>query len=209
MRRATRIAAASFGVLAGLAGLEHGYYEILQGNIRPHGLMIVSIGPPCLPEATWNACEPAMTVLPSFLAAGIMTVIVSVVILIWSAAFVQRKRGGLVLMLLSGVLLLTGGGIFPPLIGIVGGATGTQINRPLPLGAPGSVVRFAEKLWPWPLVVMVVWLLGQFPVGYFFNDFLMSVMGFGLILILAMLPLTVLTAYARDAVRSRPEKAAG
>jgi len=44
-----------------------------------------------------------------------------------------------------------------------------------------------------------VWVLGQFPVGYFFNDFLKSIMGFGLLLILASLPLSVYTGYARDA----------
>jgi hypothetical protein len=35
--------------------------------------------------------------------------------------------------------------------------------------------------------------------GYFFNDFLRSVMGWGLLLILAMLPLALYAAYARDA----------
>ena len=39
MRKATRIVAASFGVLAGIAGLEHGYFEILQGNTNPLSLM--------------------------------------------------------------------------------------------------------------------------------------------------------------------------
>jgi hypothetical protein len=37
----------------------------------------------------------------------------------------------------------------------------------------------------------MAWLLGQFPVGYFFNDFLKSIMVFGLLLILALLPLSV------------------
>jgi hypothetical protein len=46
----------------------------------------------------------------------------------------------------------------------------------------------------------MIWLLGQFPVGYFFNDFLKSIMGFGLLLILALLPLSVYSAYAHDAV---------
>jgi hypothetical protein len=55
MRKATRIVAASLGVAAGIAGLEHGYFEILQGNTRPEGLMIVSMGSPCVPEEIW--CE--------------------------------------------------------------------------------------------------------------------------------------------------------
>jgi len=199
MRSATRIVASSFGIIAGVAGLEHGYFEILQGSTRPAGLMILSMGPPCVPEKIWNACEPAMTILPNYRITGILAVILGLLILIWSAAFVQRKHGGLVLMLLSAALLLFGGGIFPPLIGLIGGAAGTRINKPLPGKPAGGLLRFAAKLWPWPLVVFMGWVLGQFPVGYLFNDLLTSVMGFGLLLILVMLPLSVYTAYAHDA----------
>ena len=199
MRRATRAAAVWLGVVAGIAGLEHGYFEILQGNTHPASLMFPSMGPPCAPATAWNACEPALTILPNLLAAGILTVLFGLVILIWSAAFVQRRNGGLALILLSVALLLFGGGFFPPLIGIIGGAAGTQINRPL-RRQPGRITRLAGRLWPWTLVILMAWLLGQFPVGYFFNDFLKSIMGFGLLLILTLLPLSVYSAYAHDAV---------
>lgn len=201
MRKATRIVAASLGVAAGIAGLEHGYFEILQGNTRPESLLIVSMGSPCVPEEIWNACEPAMTIIPNFLVTGILSVILGLLILVWSAAFIQRKHGGLVLILLSVALLLCGGGLFPPLIGLIGGAAGTRINKPLS-GKPGGVTRFAARLWPWPLVILMVWLLGQFPVGHFFNDFLESIMGLVLVLILTMLPLSVYTGYARDAAEA-------
>jgi hypothetical protein len=198
MRKATRIVAASFGVLAGIAGLEHGYFEILQGNTKPVSLMFASMGPPCVPEKIWNACEPALTVLPNFLITGILTIILGLLIMIWSAAYIQRKNGGLVLILLSVALLLFGGGFFPPIIGLIGGAAGININKPLS-GNPGSITRFVAKLWPSPLVIFMVWILGQFPVGYFFNDFLQSIMGYGLLLILSMLPVSVYTAYTHDA----------
>jgi len=198
MRKATHIVTASFGILAGIAELEHGYFEILQGNTRPEKMMFFpSMGAPCVPEKIWNACEPAMTILPNFLITGILTVILGLLIMIWSAAFVQRKNGGTILILLSVALLLFGGGFFPPLIGIVGGAAGTKINKPL-TGKLGSVTRFTARLWPWPLIIFIVWILGQFPVGYFFNNFLTSIMGFGLLLILTSLPLSVYTAYAHD-----------
>jgi hypothetical protein len=200
MRRATRIVATAFGFIAGIAGLEHGYFEILQGSTRPLSLMFASMGSPCIPEKIWNACEPAMTILPNFLITGILTIILGLLIMVWSAAFIQRKNGGLILILLSVAQLLFGGGFFPPIIGLIGGAAGIQINKPL-VGNPGSVTRFVAKLWPWPLVIFMVWILGQFPVGYFFNDFLQSIMGFGLLLILTMLPVSVYTAYAHDACK--------
>ena len=158
------------------------------------------MGSPCVPEEIWNACEPAMTVLPNFLITGILTIILGLLIMIWSAAFLQHKIGGLVLILLSVALLLFGGGFFPPIIGLIGGVAGIQINKPLAKTA-GSFTRFAAKLWPWPLVIFMVWILGQFLVGYFFNDFLQSIMGFGLLLILTMLPVSVYTAYAHDACK--------
>jgi hypothetical protein len=112
-----------------------------------------------VPEKIWNACEPAMSILPNFLISGILTVFLGLLIMVWSAAFIQRKNGGVILILLSVALLLFGGGFFPPLIGMVGGAAGTKINKPL-TGKPGSVTLFAAKLWPWPLVIFIIWILG-------------------------------------------------
>jgi hypothetical protein len=198
MRKATKTVAAWLGVVAGLAGLEHGYFEILQGNARPASVMFASMGPPCVAEKVWNACEPALSVIPNFLISGILSLILGLLIIIWSAGFLPRMKGGVVLILLSVALLLFGGGVFPPLIGIVGGVAATKINQPL-MGKPGSVTRFAAKLWPWPLVILMTWLLGQWPVGYFFNDFMSKIIGFGLLLILVSLPLSVYTGYAYDA----------
>jgi hypothetical protein len=201
MRNATRVVASLFGVAAGIAGIEHGYFEILQGNVRPDSLMIASMGPPCEPEKVWNACEPAMTVIPSFLVTGILAIIVGLAVLIWAAAFVQRKNGGIVLILLSIALLLVGGGLFPPLIGIIAGVAGTKINAPLarqPMHLSGSILRFLAKLWPWPLVIFLVWIFGQWIIGYFFNEFLQKNGYFSLLLIVGLLPLSVFAAYAYD-----------
>ena len=199
MRKATKTVATWFGIAAGGAGIEHGIFEILQGNIQPESLMIESMGPPCVPEEIWNACEPAMTIIPNFLITGILAVIVGAAILIGSIFFVQRKYGGVSLILLSIALLLFGGGIFPPLIGIVGGSAGMKINKPFGQKQPGSLTRFAARLWPWPLVIFIGWILGQWVVGYFFNEFLQQNMIYGVVLILVMLPLSVFAAYAHDA----------
>lgn len=199
MRKATKTVTTWLGIAAGVAGLEHGYYEILQGSTRSAGMMIVSMGPPCVPEEIWNGCEPAMTIIPNFLLTGMLAMLLGLAIIIWSVGFVERKHGGLVLILLSIALLLFGGGLFPPLIGLIGGWAGMKINKPINR-VPGNITRMAARLWPWPLVILMIWLLGQFLVGYFFNDLLMSIMVWGLVLILSMLPLSVYSGYAHDAV---------
>lgn len=146
MRKATKTVATWFGIAAGIAGIEHGYFEILQGNTKPQGLMIASIGPPCVPEEVWNTCEPAMTIIPNFLITGILSVILGILILAWSAGFVQRKNGRMVLILLSVALLLFGGGIFPPLIGLVGGVAGMKINMPVDGKQVNGPLRGVAKL---------------------------------------------------------------
>jgi hypothetical protein len=197
MRRATRVVAAAFGVFAGFGGPEHGYFEILQGHVRPDSLMIAAMGPPCDPEKVWNLCEPAMTVIPSFLVTGILATVLGLITMVWAAAFVHRKQGGIVLILLSVALLLVGGGLFPPVIGIIAGVVGTRINAPL-TRQPGRVLRFLARLWPWPLVAFFGWAFGQFLVGHYFNEFLQRSGFLSPLLILGLLVLSILTAYAWD-----------
>ena len=201
MRKATRISATVLGLTAGVAGIEHGYFEVLQGNVRPEGLMISSIGPPCVPELSWNRCEPAMTVIPSMLITGILAIVLGIVVTAWSAFSVQRKHGGLVLILLCIPLLLFGGGMFPPLIGVIAGALGTRIDKPLdPEGSrlSGGLLRFLAVLWPWSLALYVLWVLGQWVIGYFFNDWLLANGTIIIVMVLGTLLLTVVTAYAHD-----------
>ena len=110
------------GVFAGFGGPEHGYFQIQQGHVEPDGLLISSIGPPCDPEDVWHLCEPAMTVIPSFLITGIVAATLGLITMIWSLFFLHERRGALVLALLCVALLLGGGGLVPPLIGLAGAA---------------------------------------------------------------------------------------
>jgi hypothetical protein len=201
MRKATRISAIVLGLTAGVAGIEHGIFEVLQGNARPEGLMISSIGPPCVPELSWNQCEPAMTISPSFLITGILAIILGLIVSVWSAFFVQKRHGGLILILLCIPLLLFGGGIFPPLIGVIAGALGTRIHKPLnPEGSrlSGGLLRFLAVLWPWVLAIYVIWVLGQWVIGHFYNDWLLANGYLIIVMVLGSLLLTVPTTYAHD-----------
>jgi hypothetical protein len=204
MRRATRITASVLGLTAGAAGIEHGCFEVLQGNARPAGTFFPSMGPPCVPELTWNSCEPAVTIVPNLLITGILAIILGVTVMVWSAFFVQRKHGGLVLILLCVPLLLFGGGIFPPLIGIVAGVLGTRIGKPLKVEQSrlsGRPLHFLAILWPWSLALYVLWIFGQFAVGHFFNDWLLANGYIIIVMVLGTLLLAVVTTYAYDLQR--------
>jgi hypothetical protein len=215
MGRATRIFVAIFGGLAALAGIEHGLGELLQGSVRPAGLVIES-----WPGSAFfriQSGEPALTVVPDLLAAGVLTIAVSLVLLVWSVGFVQRRHGGLVLIGLSFVLLLVGGGFGPPLLGtlvgltaVVGGAPGrgrsacrapgrgrgARAGRRL---TPGRAWGWAA-LWLWSLVAcLAAWLFllpGVPMLSYFWGvESAALVVGailaaFGLLILTAVLSLT-------------------
>lgn len=164
MTNATRVVVATFGTLAGLAGIEHGVGEILQGNVAPDGLMILS-----WPGSEFFRIlggEPAMTVVPSLLASGILAIAVSMGFVAWATLLAHRKHGGLVLMLLSIVMLLVGAGFGPPLLGIIVGIAATGVNGLLAgwrAHFPVSVRRFLGGLWPWSFGAAVIAWLGLLP----------------------------------------------
>jgi hypothetical protein len=125
----TRIVASTVGVYGGLLGMEHGIGEMLQGNVAPGGILINAIGPQA--KSVWQGREPALTIIPSFFVTGVLAIIVSLIVILWAAAFVQRKHGGLVLILLSILQFLVSGGLAPIPMIIIAGAVATRIHAPL------------------------------------------------------------------------------
>ncbi len=119
------IAVASIlGIFAGVGGASHGPGEILQGNTAPSGIIIQA-----WPDLTSLSGEPAMTLIPSFSASGIVTVITGIAVTVWATTRIQSKKGGLVLILLSIMMLLVGGGLIPPALGVVAGIIGARVRQ--------------------------------------------------------------------------------
>lgn len=146
---AARAVASLFGVLAAIGGATHGVGEVLQGNVRPEGLFVNSWTRG--PIATNMGGEPGITVVPNLLVSGVLTLLVSLATLVWAIFFVQKKHGGRILMALSTVMLLVGGGIGPPLIGILAGLAGTGIDAPLSgwrKRLSGGARQTLAMLWP-------------------------------------------------------------
>lgn len=201
---ATTHVARWLGIFTAFAGLEHGYFEILQGNTRPDGLMIASIGPPCVPTEIWNACEPAMTILPSYLWTGIVSMLLGVVVAVWAIRFIHTRYGGAVLAGLSFLLLLFGGGIFPPVMGMIAGLVAARIPTSLPFWRKrrdAALTRALAALWPWPLVAFVVWSIAVFIIGALANDFFLNNPWLMPALILTTFLLAIFTGFATDASR--------
>lgn len=125
LKGSVTIAVASIlGIFAGVTGASHGPGEILQGNIAPTGIIIEA-----WPSLTLLAGEPAMTLIPSFSVSGIVTVVLGLAVTIWAATRIQSENGALVLILLSTMMLFVGGGLLPPVFGVMAGIIGVRARR--------------------------------------------------------------------------------
>jgi len=171
--RAARMIASIFGVLAGVGGLTHGIGETLQGNVAPSGITIYSWTEG--PIATSMGGDPAMTVVPNLLITGWLTIVISIIMMVFAAAFIQRKGGGLIQILLSIVMLLTGGGFAPPVVGILAGIAGLGIRSPLAgwrKRLSAKIRDFLALLWPWIFGICVIngvfLVIGSLILVYFF-----------------------------------------
>lgn len=205
---ATRVVASSIGVIGGgLAGIVHGFFDMLQGNITPSGIVINAIGPAqkLWPEATLHA----LTIIPNLFVTGICAMIVGLLIVIWAGAFIDRKYGARVLLLLSIILLPVGGGFGPSINGIIASLIATQISKPLTwwrTHLPDNVQNILVKLWPWALITYLLLFSSSvglaifgIPLVWFFSADTI----YGILLSLGpisdvLLLVTILTAFAYD-----------
>ena len=130
-----------FGTLSGIGGLVHGIGEVLQGNITPEGLIINSWERG--PIAEHMGGEPGMTIVPNLLVTGVLTILVSTALILWSLRYVDRRHTGKVMLCLSVMMLLFGGGFGPPIMGFMAGIAGTRAASPLTFWRKG---RFASIL---------------------------------------------------------------
>ncbi len=89
---ATRVTATVIGVFFGLfSGINHGLFELLQGNTPTDGLVINAIGEA---QRFWlEGTEPAFTIIPNFMITGILSMIVGLAIIVWSLWFLPSKHG--------------------------------------------------------------------------------------------------------------------
>jgi hypothetical protein len=157
---ATRIIATTMGVIFGFSGMNHGFFEALQGNTPTNGPFIYAIGEA---QRFWPlGTEDAFTLVPNFLVSGLLAMGIGLAIIIWSIWFLPTRHGASVFLGLFVLLFLVGGGIGQVAFFIPTWAFATRIHRP-----PASWSRvltpglqpFLSRLWPWTLALSVLTIL--------------------------------------------------
>ncbi len=210
---AIRVVASTLGILVGLAGIEHGFFEVLQGNVKPGGLLVDAIGPA---QRFWEySSETALTIIPNMLFSGLLAIIVGIAVTVWAAYYVDKKYGARVLMFLSIILWLVGGGFAPFFMAIFAFIAASRINRPLNwwrAHLPGSLRGFLAGLWPWSIIVFVAVFVGGveiaifgYPLLWFYSaEVTYSIQWALAYIMIALWPLSILTAIAYD-IQKPPE----
>ncbi len=154
---ATRAIVSTLGVLFAISGMNHGFFEALQGNTPTRGLIVQAIGKQ---NRMWiYGTEEAFTLIPNFLISGIAAMTVGVLIIVWSLKFVHKKHGSLIFLLLFILLFLVGGGIAQVLFFTLAWAVSTRINKPvvwLRSAFPEGVRAALEPLWLWLLIAFTL-----------------------------------------------------
>jgi len=123
-----RLVVAAFGLLCGLTGIIAGIFEILQGNTPTNGFEISTIGAAYLmaDDFTYHA----ITIIPNFLVTGIVAVIISTLVIVWSLRYVQKQYGLIILFGLCISQMLVGGAWVID-IALITCILASGINRPL------------------------------------------------------------------------------
>jgi hypothetical protein len=137
--------------------MDHGLFEVFQGNKPTRGLIVHAIGEQ---YRMWAyGTEDAFTLIPNFLISGVAAIVVSALIALWSVGFIHKKNGSLAFLLLSIVLFLVGGGVAQIVFITLAWAVSTRINKPLTwlrVVLAESVLRVLAKLWLWLLMVFTL-----------------------------------------------------
>ena len=158
---ATRAIATTIGVFFGLfSGMNHGLFEILQGNTPTDGLFIHAIGEA---QRFWPlGTEDAFTLLPNFMLTGIVSMLVGLAIIVWSLWFLPGKHGRAVFLGLFILSFLVGGGIGQVAFFIPAWAFATRMDKPLTWWRkvlPRSTWSFLSKFWIPTLVLATLAIL--------------------------------------------------
>jgi hypothetical protein len=66
---------------------------------------------------------------------------------------------------------------------------------------PSRLTHLLARLWPWALIAFLTWTLGQFAVGHFFNEWLLNSGFLVPILILGLMIVAIVSAFAKDIQR--------
>ncbi len=170
LNAATRKIASTLGVLVGIGSIEHGLLECLQGSRPTPGLIVSALGPGYSWTVWKQGGEGAITLLPNFLASGIVTSLIGVAMIVWALVHIESRQGPIIFLLLGVLSFLSGGGVAQIVLFTLAWGIATRVRAPLvfwrrliPVAARAPVSR----IWPWTLTAATVLFLAAVEIAIF------------------------------------------
>jgi hypothetical protein len=195
VNKATRIFVLTMVLYAALLTSLHGIFEIVQGPVPTNGIAIQAIGAPCEQDQIWHACFPALTIFRTYDTAGIMTLILTGLLITRGIRPMKNRSQSLSILLLGGLLLVSGGGFIAAFIILV--ASTAAFFTPRDGNEEISPFhRSMAKGWPWLLFLYFGLVALESLLGAFANE---SVLQIGVLFLSVEFVMLILAAFAAHA----------
>jgi hypothetical protein len=195
----SRVFASITGIITGLSGAAHGFFEMGQGNRPTPGLFMDGMG--------------ALSILPNYFYTGLAAALIGFAVATWSVVRLHRRGGPSVFAVLAVLLVATGGGI-ALIAGIaLTAAVSSRIGKPLSWWRrilPGGAKRVLASVWLPALILgygflgagIAIWLVvnppgPMRPIGPW-HYACWSFLAFGVLLLLS----AIVAGFARDIARA-------
>lgn len=154
-----------------------------------------------------------MTLVPNTLATGVLTMLVSLGVGVWAVLFLERRHGDVVLLGLLVLMLAVGGGIAPPIFGLVGASAALGVHRSLGwwrTRLPDHTRLMLARIWPGAYAVSTaigLWLVfGSLALVYLVDLNRPEMFAYSFLGLVPLLAVTVAAALARDAEHDAGEQ---
>lgn len=166
----TKTIASTLGVVGGIGGGIHGFFEVIQGNQPTNGFIIAAVGKGNNWTKWTNGTEGSFTIIPNFFVTGIAVIIIGLLLAVWSFRFIDTKRGSSIFLIIALGLFLVGGGIAQVPFIFLTTVLASRINKPQGWSKTANVrtmFRVATKQWLGLLIVFVLMLAAAFEISLF------------------------------------------
>jgi len=176
-----------------IIGFIHGIGEILQARSNPNSNFIYALDV-ADPDKIWHAGLPAFSVITNFLISGIITVLISIVIIVFANLLIESRYFKFSPLLFI-LLFLFGGGFVPPFIGIISSTYYVIKRKSNTNNEQTSLLRkLIAKLWIYLITVLILWLPSSWIIGWIFPVFRLQISSVTFIMFDIILPISILIA---------------
>jgi hypothetical protein len=182
---------------------------MMQGNVMTPGSFVKALGPGHSWTLWVHGGEPAFTLVHSFLVTGLLATAMGILLIVWSAGYIERRGGPTVFLLISIASFLTGGGLAQVLLFTLNWAAATRIHASLGFWQwimPELLRRILARVWWFTLVAAGILFLAALEIatfGYFpglsrDTQALTRILWGLAAAIIATVPLAIVAGFAHD-----------